>query len=132
MFDSYTLQRSISIISSVEGLVLQYSSDSLMNPNYLTIEQSTGYANVQFFFSYLGTTYAGSHAQVVFWPGDNANKKCGPFLLAMNYRMNISGSQLQYGYQAVGTYKALFLVQNPISFKFFTLNFTVINEVYMK
>ena len=104
-FSLFTLNKTISIISSVNGLGLGL----LNNPVSFSMAFAVGVA--QFVFNG-GSSKAGSHSYVTFWPGDGSNSSFGPFILNMDYALNISKTPLVYNYQSEGNYTATFLIQN--------------------
>ena len=100
----FSLIKPVSIVSSVNQLVPASSQSSL----YLG-------SPVQFWFSYSGTTFSGSDAEVAFWPGDASNSTQGPFNLSMNFNTNRSGANLTYTYTSPGVFNVTFLVHNILS-----------------
>jgi hypothetical protein len=69
---------------------------------------------------------AGSHATVTYWPGDASNATRGPFVLAMDYDLDVSKVSLAYEYTSTGNYIANFLVSNELGSKTFQLPLNVI------
>lgn len=122
----YVFNQAIKIISLVDYLIPNLSTNS----NKLVFQSFdggvTGTALAQFVFNYQANTKAGSDAYVTFWPGDATNSSFGPFLLNMDFNANVSRSPLQYTYTALGNYTAVFYVTNPLGSKYFTFTFTVV------
>lgn len=113
----YTLTQTLRVISSVDNLLpgLVDSSGS-----YVSYLKTSGNGLAQFVFSYFGSTMAGSHSTVMFWPGDSRNTTFGPFPLSMDFIGNVSKTQLQYTYSQKGTYTACFFTTNPLGSRAFT------------
>jgi hypothetical protein len=124
-FGSFTLNKTISIISSVNGLQLGL----LSNPVSFSMAFSVGVA--QFKFNG-GSNKAGSHSYVTFWPGDSSDSTSfGPFLLNMDYTLDISKTPLVYNYLSEGNYTATFLIQNILGQTAnYKINFLVISGLY--
>lgn len=121
-YSSFT--KAVRVMSTVNDLVPGIAESSNSYVSYLKTT-STGLA--EYVFSYYGDTKAGSHATVMFWPGDAQNATLGPFPLSIDFLTNISKTQLQYSYTQMGTYQAVFLVKNPLGSKVFTFMVNVVN-----
>lgn len=123
---SYVFTQAVKIISVVDYLIPNLSTNS----NKVVFQSfdggATGTAQAQFVFNYMGSTMAGSDAYVTFWPGDSTNSSQGPYALNMDFAGNVSRSSLQYTYNALGTYTVVFYVYNPLGAKYFTFTLTVV------
>lgn len=116
-FGSFVLSHSISVVSTVNDLI----PGLLYNPVVYTALGSTAY----FKFSYAGVSKAGSHSSVTFWPGDSYNVSFGPYLIGMDFGLNLTTNSLMYQYETIGTYKAAFLVENMLGSKNFEVTFQI-------
>ncbi|RMZ97507.1 polycystin-1-like isoform X2 [Brachionus plicatilis] len=128
---SFTLTEQISIISKVDGLVPALAD---LNPdNYVLFEVTDGTAGkgvAEFVFQYEAESKAGSHASIVFWPGDLTNLTNGPFFFKMDFNRNISVTPIKYVYNATGTYEAKFLIYNDRGSKSFSLMVNVVIGIF--
>jgi hypothetical protein len=120
--NSVTLTKSITIISPVDGLVPGLAQSPVVFKSY-----ARNAALAQFVFGYFGSTKAGSHATVRFWPGDAVNSVQGPFLLGMDFAANSSKSSLSFDYKTPGSYNCSFLVANLLGSKTFRLAVSVVH-----
>ncbi len=114
----FTFTQLIRIMSRVDDLI----PGLVQTP--ITYFSGTGLAD--FTFIYAGTSKAGSHALITFWPGDSANSSYGPFQLGMDFDANINRVSLSYEYAMPGNYVCSFLVANPLGSKWFTVSVDVL------
>jgi hypothetical protein len=121
-FNYFIFSQKITIISRVDDLIPRL----VQSPVIFFV--SSGRADFQFVYN--GTSKAGSHAIVTFWPGDLKNNSHGPFKLGMDADFNISRVPLSYEYTMPGTYDCSFLVSNPLGSKVFTLLVEVVIGIY--
>ena len=123
---NFIITKQISIISKVDGLLPAVAD---LNPNnYVLFERTSetkGKGIADFVFQSEGDSKAGSHASIIFWPGDLINSTNGPFLFKMDFNRNISTTAIQYTYNETGTYLAKFLVYNDRGSKSFNLQINV-------
>ena len=112
----FTFVQHITIISKVDDLV-----PGLMNSPVIFSFNDGNYGTAQFTFAYIGTSKAGSHSTVTFWPGDTQNATYGPFTLGMDFNANTNKVPLVYYYQYNGTFTCTFLVANLLGSKSFSL-----------
>jgi hypothetical protein len=117
-----TSSANVAVISRVDSLVVQLAS----LPAY---SQTYGSATATFQFTYAANTYAGSNANVTFWPGDAANNTNGPFALNMDFARGVSQTPLSYMYtQQTGNITAVFHVVNQLGEKYFSLSFAIAGQ----
>jgi hypothetical protein len=115
---SALLTKTITLISRVNELVPD------LVPNPVIYRLSNG--GLAQFVLKCNQSKGGSHATVKYWPGDQSNATHGPFILGMDYELDMSKVSLSYQYNSVGNYIASFLVSNELGTKTFQLPFNVV------
>lgn len=128
---TFILSKKIKLISKVDGLLPRVAD---LNPNnYVAFERTSenkGRATAEFVFQFEGDSKAGSHASIIFWPGDLLNSTNGPFLFNMDFNRNISTTAIQHTYNETGIYLAKFLVYNDRGSKSFDLQINVVLGIF--
>lgn len=95
------MNKTIKMVSSVDRLV-----------PFLDVDPINIGSPAQFRFGFADANMSGWLSNVTFWPGDAINATQGPIDLEMNFSQNRSYGNLAYTYNSVGTFTAVFLVQN--------------------
>ena len=122
----YKYSKSIQIISKVDDLNI----DLFDGLNYVLYKINSQNGLAQFRFKYnSASTKSGSHSQVTFYPGDSTNSSFGPFLLGMDFNLNINKISLSYEYKLAGIYTASFIVSNILGSKIYNLLVNVVESI---